>query len=76
MLIRDRFFTQNTAKGITGEIGNAEVVRTFYTYRSSSKSDISVWYADVEFGFHEDLPRRVANLDATHVLVEVRNPNP
>lgn len=52
------------------------MVRTFYTFRPNPKSGVEIWYADGEFGFYEGLPKRVADLLATHVVVEVRNPNP
>ena len=52
------------------------MVRTFYTYRPTPKSDIKVWYADGEFGFYEGLPKRVADLHATHIDVKVRSPDP
>jgi len=50
------------------------VVRTFYTFRKTSKSDVEIWYADGQFGFYEGLPKRVADMLATHVTIEVRNP--
>ena len=62
---------QNPEPEVTGEADNVEVVRTFYTYRPNPGSDIKIWYADVEFGFYEGLPKRVADLNATHIHVEV-----
>lgn len=67
--------SQNPGKEVTGETENVEVVRTFCTHRPNSKSDIKIWYADEEFGFYEGLPKRVADLHATHINVEVRSPN-
>lgn len=52
------------------------MVRTFYTYRETPESEIRIWYSDWEFGFHEGLPQRVADLCATHVTVEVSSLNP
>ena len=52
------------------------MVRTFYTYRLTPKGGINIWYADVEFGFYEALPKRVADLNATHVVIEVMRPSP
>lgn len=75
ILIKGSFLLQHVEGEVTGETENVQVVRTFYTYRPSSKSDINIWYADVEFGFYEGLPQRVADLNATHVVVEVRSPN-
>ena len=49
------------------------MVRLFYTSRESSQSEINIWYAEGEFGFFEDLPERVRNLDATYIVVEVRS---
>ena len=69
------FLTQNFEPNVRGVAENVEVVRTFYTYRPTPKSDISIWYADGEFGFYEGLPKRVADIHATHVVVEVRNEN-
>ena len=54
---------------------DVEVVRTFYTSRLPPKKDLDIWYADKEFGFYESLPKRVADLGATHINIEVRNPN-
>jgi len=68
--------SQNSDKEVSGEKENVEVVRTFYTYRPNARSDIDIWYADGEFGFYEGLPKRVADLHATHINVEVRSPNP
>lgn len=70
------FFQQNFGQEIIGETENVEVVRTFYTYRPNPRSGVEIWYADGEFGFFEGLPKRVADLLATHVVVEVRNPKP
>ena len=67
---------QNIDQEVTGETDNVEVVRTFYTYRPTPKSDVKVWYADAEFGFFEGLPKRVADLLATHIDVKVRSQNP
>lgn len=66
---------QNFEQEVIGETEDVEVVRTFYTYRPNSKSGVEVWYADGEFGFYEGLPKRVADLLATHIHVKVRNPN-
>lgn len=52
------------------------MVRTFYTHRSTPTSDVMIWYADREFGFYETLPKRVADMHATHVTIEVRNQRP
>ena len=52
------------------------MVRTFYTHRQTPKGDVEVWYADGEFGFYEGLPKRVADIHATHVIVEVRSQRP
>jgi hypothetical protein len=76
LMKKDRFLQQNFIPKGTGETENVEVVRTFYTSRATSKSDVTIWYADVQFGFYEGLPKRVADLCATHVVVEVRSPNP
>lgn len=67
--------SQNSDQEITGEMEDVEVVRTFYTSRLPPKKDLDVWYADKEFGFYESLPKRVADLGATHINIEVRNPN-
>jgi hypothetical protein len=69
-------FSQNSEPEVLGETENVEVVRTFYTYRPTPKSDIDVWYADGEFGFYEGLPKRVAEMHATHVILEVRSESP
>ena len=66
---------QNPEPEVTGEANNVEVVRTFYTYRPGPSSDVKIWYADVEFGFFEGLPKRVADLHATHIHVEVSGSN-
>ena len=65
-----------TPASVTGEREGTKMVRTFYTSRKTPKGDINVWYADGEFGFYESVPKRIADLCATHVLVEVRNLNP
>lgn len=62
---------QNSTPKVTDEKEDA-VVRIFYTYRGTPESDISVWYADGEFGNREEVPQPVATLDATHVEVKVR----
>lgn len=67
---------QNVDEEVIGETENVEVVRTFYTYRPTPKGDVKVWYADAEFGFYEGLPKRVADLNATHIDVKVRSQNP
>ncbi|KAF9654042.1 hypothetical protein BDM02DRAFT_1186476 [Thelephora ganbajun] len=72
----EEWFQDNFEPEVIGETENVEVVRTFYTYRPSPRSDVKIWYADGEFGFYEGLPERVADLNATHVNVEVKSPRP
>ena len=52
------------------------MVRTFYTFRKTPRSDVEIWYADEQFGFYESVPKRVAEMLATHVTIEVRNQLP
>ena len=66
---------QNPEPEVTGEANNVEVVRTFYTHRPGPRSDVKIWYTDVEFGFYEGVPKRVADLHATHIHVEVSGSN-
>ena len=37
---------------------------------------MEIWYADGQFGFYEGLPKRVAEMFATHVAIEVTNQLP
>lgn len=76
ILIKEFSVSQNFESGVLGETKNVEVVREFYTCRPTPKSDVEIWYADKEFGFYEALPKRVADIHATHVILQVRNRNP
>lgn len=61
---------------IQGETGDVRVIRTFYTNQTTPASGIRIWCASRESGIYEEVPQRIANLDATHVDVEVGGPNP
>lgn len=57
-----------------GETGDAEVVRHFST--RPERGVLRFWYSGAQFGFYENVPQRVSNLNVTHVVVEVGSSNP